>query len=113
MAEKWRLKRTKQCAKCPWRKDVNPRDIPNGYSEEKHRALKSTIVSDLCSLRSPEMRVMACHELHDAHCVGWLMNQVGPGNNLGLRIQMIYCENARDIQLVGEQHKTFEETLPE
>lgn len=106
----WKLKRTKQCPKCPWRKDVNPHDIPNGYSEEKHCALKSTIVSGLESLQMD--RVMACHELHDAHCLGWLMNQVGSGNNIGLRIKMISCENASKIQLMGEQHETFEETLP-
>lgn len=55
---------------------------------------------------------MACHEIHDAHCIGWLMNQLGSGNNIGLRIQMISCENAGKIRLKGEQHATFEETLP-
>lgn len=39
----WKLKRTAQCAKCPWRVDVDPHDIPNGYCEVKHRALESTI----------------------------------------------------------------------
>lgn len=109
----WRLKRTKQCAKCPWRKDVNPRDIPNGYCETKHAALKSTIVSGMASLFSTVQHVMACHESRDAHCLGWLANQIGPGNNIGLRIQMISCENATMIQLVGEQHAHFEETLPQ
>lgn len=108
----WKLKRTKQCAKCPWRKDVNPRDIPNGYCETKHAALKSTIVSGLSSVFASVQHVMACHESHDAHCIGWLMNQIGPGNNIGLRIQIMKCSNANKIQLVGEQHETFEETLP-
>jgi len=108
----WKLKRTKQCAKCPWRKDVNPRDIPNGYCETKHAALKSTIASDpLTSIFQPT-RAMACHESHDAHCLGWLVNQIGPGNNIGLRMRMATCTNAKRIQLVGEQHETFEETLP-
>lgn len=110
MSEKWRLKRTKQCAKCPWRKHIDPHDIPNGYSEDKHRALKSTIVSGLESLVCD--RVMACHEEHDAHCIGWIVNQVGPGNNVGLRIKMISCENAGEIKLAGEQHETFTDTLP-
>lgn len=110
--DSWKLKRTKQCAKCPWRKDVNPHDIPNGYSEEKHCALESTIASDpVASILSPT-HVMACHETHDAHCIGWLVNQLGPGNNIGLRIWMTSCANANKIQLVGEQHETFEETLP-
>lgn len=109
----WRLKRTKQCAKCPWRKDVDPREIPNGYSEEKHRALKSTtIASDpILSITQPT-HAMACHETHDSHCLGWLMNQIGPGNNIGLRIRMASCDNADRIRLICEQHKSIEDTLP-
>lgn len=104
-----RLKRTKQCAKCPWRVDVDPHDIPNGYCEIKHEALRSTIADEL-SLRLTH--AMACHETHDAHCLGWLANQLGPGNNIGLRLAMRHCENLRDVQLVGEQHETFDDTLP-
>lgn len=107
----WKLNRTKQCVLCPWRKDVNPRDIPRGYSEDKHLALESTIAKGL-SFGSNVMKVMACHDEHDAHCIGWLVNQFGPGNNLPLRMQMRHCENGGDIETVGEQHKTFEDTLP-
>lgn len=109
-----KLKRTVQCAKCPWRKDVNPRDIPNGYSEEKHRALIDTIAKpgDLGGVACSTLRIMACHETHDAHCIGWLVNQIGPGNNIGLRIAMMRCENGREIKTVGEQHASFEDTLP-
>lgn len=106
----WKLKRTTQCTKCPWRADVDPHDIPNGYTEEAHRALKSTI-ADSVQIGSP-LRVMACHETDAAHCVGWLMNQLGPGNNIGVRLQMMSCENGRKIRLRGEQHETFEDTLP-
>ena len=112
MSEKWKLKRTKQCAKCPWRKDVNPLEIPNGYDVEKHRALISTIADDpIRSILEPT-HVMACHESHDAHCVGWLMNQVGDGNNIGMRLRIRTCANFTKVQLVGEQHKTFADTLP-
>jgi hypothetical protein len=113
MSEKWKLKRTAQCAKCPWRKDVDPHDIPNGYCETKHRNLSSTIAKpgDLAGAFGT-LNVMACHETEDAHCVGWLMNQLGPGNNIGLRLRMMTCENANKIRLVGEQHETFEDTLP-
>ena len=48
----------------------------------------------------------------EAHCIGWLNNQLGVGNNIVLRLQMGSCENARAIRLRGEQHETFEETLP-
>lgn len=109
----WRLKRTTQCAKCPWRVDVNPHDIPNGYSVEKHCALDGTIAKPGDFDFGGPLRVMACHETHDAHCIGWLVNQVGPGNNIGLRISLMSCENARDIKLQGEQHERFEDTLPE
>ncbi len=112
-----RLKRTIQCAKCPWRKDVDPHDIPNGYCEVKHEALGRTIakhdnVTEMVeSLRTP-LRAMACHEEHESPCLGWLKNQLGDGNNIALRVAMLNCENLADVRLVGSQHKTFAETLP-
>lgn len=111
---KWKLKRVVQCAKCPWRKDVDPNDIPNGYSPQKHSALSNTIAKpgNIDGVLAREIHIMACHETHDAHCVGWLMNQLGPGNNIALRIAMRGCENLRAVRLVGEQHERFEDTLP-
>lgn len=104
----WKLKRTRQCEKCPWRVAVDPRDIP-AYSEAKHRALEKTIArGPLDGCRA----VMACHETEGAHCIGWLVNQVGPGNNVFLRLAMTLCENGQAIRLRGEQHATFEDTLP-
>lgn len=108
-----KLKRTVQCAKCPWRKDVNPHDIPNGYSVDKHRALEGTIAKDplsQISTISQPMRVMACHETENAHCIGWLMNQLGPGNNILLRLKMRQYDLSK-VRLIGEQHEKFEETL--
>ena len=109
----WKLKRTQQCEKCPWRKETNPFDIPNGYSVEKHRALQKTIAesASLENLGKP-LAVFACHEMHEAHCIGWLVHQLGPGNNIVLRIEMMSCTNAKAIRLRGEQHDTFEKTLP-
>ena len=110
----WRLKRTSQCAKCPWRKDVDPREIPDGYSEEKHRKLASTIAQegDITGMLSGRLAIMACHESHDAHCLGWLMNQLGPGNNIALRMHVRSCDNLRSVRLAGEQHERFQDTLP-
>ena len=108
----WKLKRTAQCAKCPWRKDVDPRDIPNGYCEIKHEGLRRTIAQPDTPNLTGTMHVMACHETNDAHCIGWLMNQLGPGNNIGMRIRMSSCENASKIRLRGEQHACFDDTLP-
>ncbi len=111
----WKLRRTKQCAKCPWRKDVDPFDIPNGYDVEKHRNLSSTIAKDgdLSCLLAGKLSIMSCHEEHEAHCIGWLVNQAGRGNNLGLRMSLMSCENAKEIKTFGDQHERFEDTLPE
>ena len=58
---------------------------------------------------------MACHEHapgEEAHCVGWLMNQIGPGNNIPLRLRIRDCENIDAMVLDGPQHECFEDTLP-
>jgi hypothetical protein len=115
--ERWKLKRTRQCEKCPWRKATNPHDIPDGYTVERHRDLKQTIAEDPMTsltayLRGDSLKIMACHETQDGHCIGWLNHQLGPGNNLGLRISMGFCDNAKAIRLRGPQHETFEATLP-
>lgn len=114
----WRLKRVTQCEKCPWRVKTDPHTIPNGYTPEKHAALYSTIAKPvslseaIAAMTSKNLHIMACHETHDAHCIGWLLNQLGPGNNIGLRLQMRNCENASEVKTIGEQHATFEDTLP-
>lgn len=109
-----KLKRTHQCKKCPWKVSTDPHDIPHGYDVEKHRALRETIAGNNGNPFGPS-KVMSCHEHSDhegVYCVGWLVNQLGLGNNIGLRLRMLKCENIRDIVLDGEQHKTFEDTLP-
>lgn len=110
-----KLARTKQCKKCPWKVSTNPHDIPDGYCEIKHANLKDTIAQP-GSLNLGVMKVMACHHSNgtdEMYCVGWLHNQLGVGNNIGLRIRMLKCENLRDLKVYGEQHQTFEETLPD
>lgn len=108
-----KLQRTKQCKSCPWKVETDPHDIPHGYCELKHANLESTIAKDLTF--SDKLKVMACHHSvngKEEHCIGWLVNQLGPGNNIGLRISMRHYENAKDIEVFGEQHERFEETLP-
>lgn len=112
MQKTWKLKRTVQCEKCPWRVETDPYDIPNGYDPEKHAALESTI-AEPGRLSFGNMHAMACHETQDAHCIGWLAHQAGPGNNIGLRLRLFSCENAGNVRLRGEQHACFEDTLPE
>lgn len=109
----------KQCAKCPWKKSTNPHDIPGGYCETKHSNLRNTIAaySDSPGLIGGQLKIMACHETavnHELPCVGWLYNQLGPGNNIPLRLAM-RGNNPRlsaDFEVDGPQHETFEDTLP-
>lgn len=109
----WKLRRTAQCSHCPWRVDVDPHDIPDGYSEAMHHALAATI-AEPGALPVPDapLHAMACHETDDAHCVGWLHHQLGKGNNLALRMRMVSCSNIGSLRLRGEQHPSFEATLP-
>ena len=110
----WKLKRVRQCSKCPWKVSTDPHEIPNGYSEDLHESLSCTI-AEPGALNIHGAKWMSCHEHpqgDEAHCIGWLVNQLGPGNNIALRIAMMSCENAKHIELDGDQHETFEDTLP-
>lgn len=105
--------RKQQCEKCPWRKDVDPNDIPNGYCAEKHRGLKRTIAEPGEVRIGGTLRIMACHEApvgDEYPCVGWVMHQLGPGNNIGLRL-LALNGHFKGLKTVGPQHERFEDTL--
>lgn len=109
---KKQLGRKVQCAKCPWKKSTNPHEIPNGYSVKRHCDLKKTIATP----GSLELNnnVMACHHSKpgkEIHCIGYLMNQLGPGNNIFLRLRMLDYD-FKGVKTVGPQHECFEDTLP-
>lgn len=112
---KFKLIRTVQCAKCPWKKSTNPLEIPDGYSVEKHANLISTIATDpVESILKPTTN-MACHHStgnDDMYCIGWLYNQMGTGNNVGLRMRMSNCININQLKIKGIQHEHFADTLP-
>lgn len=104
--------RNKQCKACPWKKSTVPdEDIPGGYCETKHRNLDTTIA------KPGDIRlggIMACHESPvgaEQPCVGWVAHQLGPGNNIGLRM-LAMDGRFQNIQLDGPQHESFEDTLP-
>lgn len=103
-----KLKVGKQCQKCPWKVSVDPNDIPNGYDIEKHKNLKKTISEGLDSLSN--RNVMACHETHNTACAGWVHNQLGVGNNWGLRVRM--RSQVNKVEIFGKQHESFKDTLP-
>ncbi len=109
---KLQLQRVKQCVKCPWKKSTNPQEI-EGYCKIKHQGLKDTI-AEPASLKETN-RAMACHHsdgFDGMYCVGWLMNQLGPGNNIPLRIKMLSYDLSK-LKTTGPQHKCFEDTLRE
>lgn len=113
MNVKKKLARTKQCLKCPWKKSTDPHEIPDGYSVQAHKNLKGTIATPGV-LSVGGIRAMACHESklgEETYCLGWLAHQLGPGNNIGLRIRMLEYDLS-ELELVGEQHDRFEDTLP-
>ena len=110
---KKKLKRTEQCDSCPWRKNADPiKEIPN-YKHDWHKSLQETIAIP-GSFKQGLLKVMSCH-CHDSEervfCVGWLHNQLGPGNNLDLRLRVLDYEPFK-INLKGPQHPTFEDTIP-
>lgn len=110
-----KLPRTKQCSKCPWKVSTDPFEIPDGYCVNKHENLKDTIAKE-GELNLGRLKAMACHHSKgsdEMFCVGWLNNQLGVGNNIGLRIAMRDCENIRELKVYGEQHERFEDTLPQ
>lgn len=107
-----------QCRSCPWRVDCEPdKDIPGGYCATMHRNLSNTIDTGPDSLRrafSGVSRVMACHYSpvgDEFPCAGWLHNQIGVGNNIGVRMAVI-SERLPFPEIDGPQHQRFEDTLP-
>lgn len=108
------MKPRRQCSKCPWKVDTDPREIPDGYCEKKHRALESTI-AEPASLRPGPLVIMACHETRrgrELPCVGWLIQQLGHGNNIALRIMVMTGKIDGNVETVGPQHQRLEDTLP-
>lgn len=104
----------RQCAKCPWKVSTNPHEIPGGYSVSLHQRLRKTI-AEPGDLPLRTLNIMSCHESpvgSEIPCVGWLANQLGPGNNLALRFAVHEGRISADVETVGKQHSCFEDTLP-
>ncbi len=111
------MSKRRQCEKCPWKVSTDPYDIPNGYCPSKHASLDSTI-AEPASLRDlgGGLRMMACHESikgKELPCVGWLAQQLGPGNNIALRMAAMTGQIDTNFELDGEQHERLEDTLPD
>lgn len=102
-----------QCKSCPWRVDCVPEtDIP-GYSVALHKTLKKTI-AEPANFRADATQKMACHytpEGAEHACAGWLHHQLGVGNNISLRMAVMFGQTPMPV-VDGLQHQTFEATLP-
>lgn len=108
--------RSRQCSGCPWKKTVDPTDIPNGYDPDRQRKLAVTDGGGLDAfveaVTTGIMKVMACHESavgKEYACVGWLWNQLGVGNNLFLRLRAARGEIPQNLRVYGAQYASVDE----
>ena len=111
--KRWSLQQTRQCKTCPWRVDTSVDDIPN-YDPEQHEYLQDRIAPPGQLIQTSGLKVMACHYSDDDnryHCIGWVYHQLGPGNNIALRLRMMSCDNADQIEVIGPQCESFEDTF--
>lgn len=104
-----------QCKTCPWRKGASVSRIPR-YDRAKHDALADTIAKpgDLAPLARGGVRMMSCHystEAREIPCAGWVENQLGPGNNLALRLYARRHPEIANVRTVGPQRERFEDTF--
>jgi len=102
-----------QCATCPWRADVDPRDIPGGHGHVVPEKLAVHTPSGVESL-AHDLRVATCHEAAigaKLPCVGWLVHQLGPGNNLAVRVAVLRGSLDANVRTIGEQRDLPQELL--
>jgi hypothetical protein len=107
-----RPKTAKQCVTCPWKVGADVSLIPN-YVPAMHEKLTCTIADGPSIDTLRVLRAMACHystERENKPCVGWLHNQLGVGNNIGVRLAVM-TGRMPVPRVVGDQYETFEETL--
>lgn len=102
----------RQCKTCPWRVENDPMDIPNGPKEAAVDLLSGW--STGLQLAPSRMGGMGCHQSKmdetDLPCVGWLAWELGPGNNIGLRVRVMRDPRLCNWELVGEQ-RTLDELV--
>lgn len=98
--------------------DADPADIPDGFNYETHRRLGADIQRTATRLGSNmELHMMACHDTpantpREKPCIGWIANQMGPGNNIVLRLRAISDPKFGDIRTIGKQRTSYAEILP-
>lgn len=99
--------RIQQCALCPWKKSVSILEIPNGPDRESVRRI---LMDRPCGMDPGFM--MACHDSpigEEQACVGWLVHELGPGNNIPIRIAASRGRfDPSALVLDGPQHESVE-----
>jgi hypothetical protein len=102
----------RQCKTCPWKVGADVALIPN-YQRDQHEKLTCTIADGPYVPAAGILRAMACHystERKNKPCIGWIYNQLGPGNNIGVRLAVM-TGRLPVPKIDGDQYETFEETL--
>ena len=103
----------RQCRHCPWKKNVDLEDIP-AYSQEKHEEMLQSLRHRGGLETVVDLHIMACHETDEGKeltCVGWAAYELGPGNNLGLRMQAATGKLDTSFVLDGPQVESLISTL--
>lgn len=108
-----------QCTTCPWKVGCVPeRDIPN-YQLDLAKKLDRTIAASpedslRAALSGDGLQSMACHYSKSGEeipCAGWIHNQLGPGNNIAVRLRVM-GGHLPIPKVDGDQHERYEDTLP-
>jgi len=97
-----------------WSTSASCRRSPAGRRISPTRAVGSADDS-MCANRAgqtSQTRSRGAQRNCELPCVGWLVNQIGPGNNIGLRLAVLSGQVDADVRTIGPQHSTFEETMP-
>lgn len=98
-----------QCASCPWKLSINPDALPANYGHVDRDAVVRAS-AEPGSFRRPEGPPIGCHVVRPGPvlpCVGWLVQQLGPGNNLALRMKVIAGVVDDTVETVGPQRATL------
>ncbi len=98
----------KQCASCPWKRSVDPDRLPGSYGHVDRDAVATHSAEGTRSLRR-DTPGMGCHVKRNAGlpCVGWLVQQLGPGNNIAMRIAVSIGQVDGNVETVGPQRTTL------
>jgi hypothetical protein len=102
----WKLNRTKQCEKCPWKVSVSATP-PNYEWDDK------VVMPDHSSGEGTISMIPCLESTKDSteYCVAWIQNQVGGAHNPRLRNNMHYFENGKDVKTIGKQHSNCTSNL--